>query len=126
MPATMHKASSGKPGKINISGKSILLLASTAFCAFSKSFLPISFVANFSPNLSPIKNKIDDEMKFTIMQVINVSFVPNKDRPKTTKEVLRSGTKHNKTKHAVNIIPYINKLYFCVLKTNSLILLKSV
>ena len=99
----MHNASSGKPGKTNSKGRRILLFPSIRFCAFSKSFLPISFLAIPSPNLSPIKNNIEEEMKFAIIQAIKVFRGPNRTIPKINNVEFNNGTKHSNIRASVDI-----------------------
>ena len=112
IPATRHKASSGMAGIMNKIGKNNLLFVSKVFCMSSNSFLPINFLANNSPNLSPMKNKIVEEKNIEIMQEKKASFEPNKIIPNMIKVVFSIGMKQNIINKSVCINVYTKKLYF--------------
>ena len=95
MPATMHKASSGKQGIKNTIGNNILLFVSIKSCACSNSFLPTSFIANLSPNLSPTKNNMLEETNITAQEAKKPIFAPNKTTPSKIKASSKTGTKQN-------------------------------
>ena len=97
MPATRHMASSGTQGAINKIGSQNFDLWSIKFCVSVRVFSPIKRVANFSPNLSPIKNNIDVEKNTAIMFVIKAILLPNNAIPRITMAVFNSGIKQNAT-----------------------------
>lgn len=103
IPAIRQIASSGTPGVINKIGNQNLDLWSIKFWVSSRFFSPISFDANFSPNLSPKKNNTEVEMKTEIMLVINAILAPNIAIPKIARVVFKRGTKHNKINAADRI-----------------------
>lgn len=103
MPAIIHKASSGIPGKTNSSGSKNLDFLSIRFCVFSNSSLLISFDAIFSPNLSPIKNNRVFASSVAAMQVAKAVSGGNKIKDKTIRDSLRNGIKHRSVNSVVDM-----------------------
>lgn len=106
MPATRQIASSGMHGRINKIGSQNLDFRSIRFCASFKLFSPTNLRANFSPNLSPIKNKIVVEKNMAIMFAMKAVFEPNKTIPRTVRDTFKKGTKHKHTNMIVRIAVY--------------------
>jgi len=111
IPATKQMASSGIPGVIKRIGSQNLDLWSIEFCVSSRLFFPINLTANFSPNLSPIKNKTLVEIKTAMMFVIKAIFAPNNAMPNIANVVFKSGTKQKAIKATAKMIVYTTQPY---------------
>ena len=98
IPATMHKASSGTPGKTNRIGNKILDFLSMRFWADSNSCLEINFVANFSPSLSPTKNNSVFANNVAIRQDKKATCIGNIVIARIARDVFSSGTKQRRVR----------------------------
>ncbi len=94
-PATIHKASSGKNGQVNITGNNTVALSDINFWALILSSSPINQSTNLTPPYLPTKNIAIEDDQHPIIDKIKPVVTPNILTDNNVNVNVVAGIKHN-------------------------------